>query len=198
MIPAGRPLRSLAFAAANSAGVRVRLILSATNARTMAACNAGKLPSSWEAARAYSALAFVWRTNGSCARAAKAACARSSETRIPMTASPNRVSVSSKVLSAAKAAACFTVGAFTGTGKMSGGVKIGVKLGSAGADAFVPLAAELATTGVSVAALELSPGTVAILAPASVRETVATLRAALHGGRNGGFGSFSVHGGRLS
>ena len=85
---AGRPRRSFAFAAANCAGVRVRLILSVTKARTTVACKAGKLPTKREAARAYSALAFVWRTNGSCALAEAAACARSSETRIPMTASP--------------------------------------------------------------------------------------------------------------
>jgi hypothetical protein len=118
---AGRWRRSFAFASANCAGVRVRLILSAMKALTTAACRAGKRPSRLEAERAYSALAFAWRTNQSWAPAEEAASARSSATRIATTASPKRVSVPNRALSGAKAAACSTDGALTGTGRVGGG-----------------------------------------------------------------------------
>ena len=56
----------------------------------------------------------VWRTNAKLrTRREAAACARSSETRIPMTASPKRVSVPSRALSAAKAPASLAEGALT-------------------------------------------------------------------------------------
>ena len=182
---AGRPRRSFALAAANCAGVRVTLILSATKARTTAACRAGKRPSSREAASAYSALAFAWRTSQSWAPAPAAAEARSSETRMATTASPKRVSVSSRALSAAKAAVCLTEGALTRTGRVGSGMKIERKSESGDSnDGASAMPARGAGTRGSVpcrAAAALEPAVVAVpwayrvVAVARAGEAVATV-----------------------
>ena len=97
---------------------------------------------------------------------------RSSETRIPMTASPKRVSVPSRVLSAAKAADSVAEGALTRTGSVSRGVKIELK--SASADVGTCVFTMLARTGPpmgparpSAPAFELSSRTVATPEPTS-------------------------------
>ena len=101
----GRPPRSFTFAVASCAAVRVTLILSATKARATRACRAGKLPTNFDAPRAYSALALAWRTNQSCAPAELAACALSMDARIPTMSSPKSVSLWISALRAAKAPA---------------------------------------------------------------------------------------------
>jgi hypothetical protein len=81
-----------------------------------------------------------------------------------------------RALRAAKAASCLLEGGFTGTGKISRGVKIDMKLAAAGTDAFASLVAELAgrRTGASAAALEAAPVTGVTPEPARVRAIVAT------------------------
>ncbi len=97
-----------------------------------------------------------------------------------MTASPKRVSVSTRELRAAKAAFCWLEGAFTGTGKMSRGVKIDMKLPTAGPDASASLLAELAAswTAARAAAFKLPAVTGVTPEPASVRAIVATAESA--------------------
>jgi hypothetical protein len=86
-----------------------------------------------------------------------------------------------RALRAAKAASCLLEGGFTGTGKISRGVKIDMKLAAAGTDAFASLVAELAGrraaargTGASAAALKAAPVTGVAPEPARVRAIVAT------------------------
>ena len=158
---------------ANCAGARVTLILSATKARATLDCKAGKLPTNRDAPRAYSALAFAWRTDQSCAPPEAAACALSRDTRIPMMASPKSVSLSISALRAAKAPASLLEAAFTAAGKVRRGVKIDMKTGSGGEGARLLLVAELAASWTGTGAAVLSAARGATPEPVTVTAIVA-------------------------
>jgi len=119
---AGRCRRSFAFAAANCAGrENQRSSRLQRKALTMAACRAGKRASRLEAKRAYSAagVRLGARTRGRRRRSGGLGPVERDAHRDNGLA--ETVSVANSALSAAKAAACLTEGALTGTGRLGGG-----------------------------------------------------------------------------